>query len=100
MAAGRESTDQYRSGSYRCLAFDGLAAGRGVQGGNMIEATIGNERAARHAPGALAHPITVEITDPARFGTLEDAWRDLIARAAVPNVSMHPAVAQSAAAAG
>lgn len=40
--------------------------------------------------------ITCEISDVQRFTTLAKDWQDLIARAAVPNVSMHPAVALAA----
>ena len=40
--------------------------------------------------------IVVEITDAARFAQLRREWRDLVARAAEPNVFMDPAMVQAA----
>jgi Acetyltransferase (GNAT) domain len=79
-------------------SFNGPTIGHGItRRGGMGEMAAGNQRS---VPGTLAPPITVEITDPAHFSTLNEAWHDLIARAAVPNVSMHPVVAQASQAVG
>jgi CelD/BcsL family acetyltransferase involved in cellulose biosynthesis len=42
------------------------------------------------APGRLQAPLTVEVATGSRLAEIQSAWRDLIARADVANVFMHP----------
>jgi CelD/BcsL family acetyltransferase involved in cellulose biosynthesis len=44
----------------------------------------------RDVPGHADAPVTVEVAAGARLAEIQSEWRDLIARADVPNVFMHP----------
>lgn len=50
--------------------------------------------------GRSAATVEAEITDAAQFSRLHAEWESLVARAVLPNVSMHPAVAGAAAESG
>lgn len=50
----------------------------------------------RTRPKAACDRIDVEITAAGRFSALTGDWNALVARADLPNVSMHPAVVQAA----
>jgi CelD/BcsL family acetyltransferase involved in cellulose biosynthesis len=57
--------------------------------------------AAQSFPDAPARDaVDIEIANAARFAALGAAWAGLVGRAALPNVAMHPAVAEAAVAAG
>ncbi|MFC4172929.1 GNAT family N-acetyltransferase [Microvirga sp. GCM10011540] len=62
----------------------------------MTAVTAVNQNGVERFSKSARPPIVCEIASAQRFSALEDAWNDLVARAAVPNVSMHPAVALAA----
>jgi hypothetical protein len=62
----------------------------------MAELLAGSKCVVQPQVMAVERRITVEIADPKRFSETGDAWRVLIVSAAVPNISMHPAVALAA----
>jgi hypothetical protein len=67
-----------------------------MQGIGMAGILVKSGLRARSSSTVLPNHLTVEITGVERFSAVTDAWQDLVARAAVPNVAMHPSVAAAA----